>query len=986
MKFADYFDQIYIIHLDVLNDRKHSIINHINRYGLKNITIIDALNKNRINIEKLKEDEKVAYSGNNYCKTAIINELGHKCWCDGNGHNDVISMTGRMACAYSHYFAYKDMYENEYEKCLVLEDDFVLNEKLGEIWDGLYENIPEDWEVLYFSNTRKINYSLPDLFIDLNKSFAKTIKGVADSGCYAVKKSAIIPLYENFFPIRAASDSYIGVCIDRLFKIKNAYISKIDLSRNGSYAYMFGGKESVFSQANDNIEIKQKDINREELNAKMRSLVNKYNKIPIEPKYLIDGTNEVPEEKKSEEIKETKVELGELTEKEIEIILEYRKNSKLKIVEVKKNVISFCLYGSAATYILGMKENIRLAKKFYENWEVRIYYNSTVPEKYILEYKNDGANCILCENVGINKMNWEGMFWRWLPLDDESVHCWISRDADSRLSEREAKIVNEWIESGKTLHSIRDHKCHMHYIMGGMFGINNTEFNKKYKFKKVKDIIVETYKHYRERPYNVDQIFLNDNLWGMLKDDSIAHIANGGRRVFDRDISIGTVGDFIGKQYRLDESLVKEKVFMELIDVNKNTEFKIKSKYTDLFMTNENGRIKLRSNSYNDNQYWKYDDKNRLQSVLDNRYMDIDTKSREPDMILVDNTEKSWVIQQGGFIILNKQTKAIDFKGGIKDRRQTPWLFSLNYSEAQQWDFIVKDENEEKKIYEKRVLCLNDRFHHKNKKGLEMICKHRNYELIYGNENDIESSDTIYAPSYPYDSSKYPKKRFVFGPHFSVFPDARLEKVNNTQKNSVYIQPSPWAKDVWVNKNAEKHIPIEYFPFPVDTEKFKPNENNIHKRNVMIMFKYREQNELNILENAVKEKEGNNYRIFRYGSYKEEDYLEYLTTCKYGLWVGTHESQGFGLQEALSCNLPLLVWNAKNMNQQTNWRGAPSVEAKTIAYWDERCGEYFESEGEFKEKYDKFIEKLENYKPREFVIENLGVEKCSQRFDDLFFF
>merc|ERR1711916_57806 len=107
--------------------------------------------------------------------------------------------------------------------------------------------------------------------------------------------------------------------------------------------------ESVFSQANDNIEIKQKDENREELNAKMRSLVNKYNKIPIEPKYLIDGTNE--------EIQETKTEFGELTEKEIEIILEYRKNAKLKIVEGKKNVISCCLYGSAATYILGMKEN-----------------------------------------------------------------------------------------------------------------------------------------------------------------------------------------------------------------------------------------------------------------------------------------------------------------------------------------------------------------------------------------------------------------------------------------------------------------------------------------------------------------------------------------------------------------------------------------------------------------------------------------------------
>ena len=39
---------------------------------------------------------------------------------------------------------------------------------------------------------------------------------------------------------------------------------------------------------------------------------------------------------------------------------------------------------------------------------------------------------------------------------------------------------------------------------------------------------------------------------------------------------------------------------------------------------------------------------NRLQSVLDNRYMDIDTQSREPDMMLVDTTNKSWVIQQGG--------------------------------------------------------------------------------------------------------------------------------------------------------------------------------------------------------------------------------------------------------------------------------------------------------------------------------------------------
>lgn len=218
-----------------------------------------------------------------------------------------------------------------------------------------------------------------------------------------------------------------------------------------------------------------------------------------------------------------------------------------------KKIISFCLYGSKATYILGMKENIFLAKKHFDNWTVRIYYNDTVPEKYINEYKNLGAECILCENKGKNKMNWEGMFWRWYPLDDENVECWISRDADSRLSEREYKLVEEWLNSGKTLHSIRDHRCHMHCIMGGMFGINNKLFHSKYKFKRIEKILEDGYKKYKERPYNVDQEFLNDELWNILKDDYIAHVSNGGRITSDSDIKINSVNDFIGKQYRLND-------------------------------------------------------------------------------------------------------------------------------------------------------------------------------------------------------------------------------------------------------------------------------------------------------------------------------------------------------------------------------------------------------------------------------------------------
>jgi GR25 family glycosyltransferase involved in LPS biosynthesis len=224
-----------------------------------------------------------------------------------------------------------------------------------------------------------------------------------------------------------------------------------------------------------------------------------------------------------------------------------------------KNVVSFCLYGIKNTYILGMKENIRLGKKYFKDWEIRIYYNDTVPEEKINNFIEMGAKCILCKNIGKNKLNWEGMFWRWLPMDDETVDFWISRDADSRLSEREYKIVEQWTNSGKTLHCIRDHKCHFNPIMGGLYGINNKLFHKKYKFNKVNNIISDLFKYYKERPYNVDQIFLNDKLWNLLKNDVMAHISNNGRRIYPSDIEIPSVSNFIGKQYRLSELPIDKK-------------------------------------------------------------------------------------------------------------------------------------------------------------------------------------------------------------------------------------------------------------------------------------------------------------------------------------------------------------------------------------------------------------------------------------------
>ena len=60
-----------------------------------------------------------------------------------------------------------------------------------------------------------------------------------------------------------------------------------------------------------------------------------------------------------------------------------------------------------------------------------------------------------------------------------------------------------------------------------------------------------------------------------------------------------------------------------------------------------------------------------------------------------------------------------------------------------------------------------------------------------------------------------------------------------------------------------------------------------------------------------------------------------------------------------------------------------NIQATTIPYWDQRCGEYFYNKIEFEPKYNEFINKLNTYKPREFVLENLSVEQSAENFKQL---
>ena len=197
----------------------------------------------------------------------------------------------------------------------------------------------------------------------------------------------------------------------------------------------------------------------------------------------------------------------------------------------------------------------------------------------------------------------------------------------------------------------------------------------------------------------------------------------------------------------------------------------------------------------------------------------------------------------------------------------------------------------------------------------------------------------------------------------------------------IYIQPSVWVCELWKNYGAENIIPIKDFPFPVEIEKFCTNQHS-QKNEVFIYFKSRNPEELEYVKHFLNNK-NITYKIFDYiRHYSEEDYLKCLQNAKYGIIIGRHESQGFAIEEALSCNVPLLIWEVKYMSQEYGYN-YPDIPGTVIPYWDERCGEFFYKVEELETTYNKFITKLETYNPRAYIMENLSPQKCGERFIEL---
>jgi Glycosyl transferases group 1 len=280
--------------------------------------------------------------------------------------------------------------------------------------------------------------------------------------------------------------------------------------------------------------------------------------------------------------------------------------------------------------------------------------------------------------------------------------------------------------------------------------------------------------------------------------------------------------------------------------------------------------------------------------------------------------------------------------------------------------------------------------HHKNYDAIQRMCCVCN--IAFEATNDFERCkradyDILISNDKYFNPDLIPNVKIIYGPQLFVIPSGDIigsinaENSHRTAINSL----APW-NTICFNEFAGSLVhPIVNFPFAVDTNKFAPT--TVTKDlDFLVYIKDRHHSVINYALNTLN-RLGIKYEIIRYGLYNEDQYKHLLSRAKCMLSVGRHESQGFALQEAMACGVPLLVWDVKSMHEEAP-NGYTFIYARyhpkkmlatCVPWWSDECGIKFYEETELEAGLKKMLETWETFTPRDYIVRELSEKPCVNR-------
>lgn len=200
-----------------------------------------------------------------------------------------------------------------------------------------------------------------------------------------------------------------------------------------------------------------------------------------------------------------------------------------------------------------------------------------------------------------------------------------------------------------------------------------------------------------------------------------------------------------------------------------------------------------------------------------------------------------------------------------------------------------------------------------------------------------------------------------------------------------YLQHCNWAMDIYIPYFGKEKCDL--WPAGVDTNRWRPGEKSLKKTDFLIYNKIRWDHEQQyaVLRNPIIDKLnelGYSFKEIIYGNYNETEYFKLLKQCRAMIFLCEHESQGIACCEALSMDVPVIAWDQGFWLDPNRFQwNDPAARATSVPFFDERCGVTFKDFEAFNKTIASFYHKVEtgNFKPREYILENLTLKKSAER-------
>jgi len=219
------------------------------------------------------------------------------------------------------------------------------------------------------------------------------------------------------------------------------------------------------------------------------------------------------------------------------------------------------------------------------------------------------------------------------------------------------------------------------------------------------------------------------------------------------------------------------------------------------------------------------------------------------------------------------------------------------------------------------------------------------------------------------------KETALIGPNNFVLPSECNPLV--WEKKRHIVAPSKWIRDKYLTQLDSKHK-VYVWPVGIDTDRFVSGKND-KKIDCLIYYKLAPLPKIkgggfhlmSLLRRLIDK--GITFKEIIYGKYNEEELIEVAQSSRFCVVISSTETQGIAYQEILSMNVPIYVVDC-NITHQFEPNECPG--ATSAPYFDDRCGIKHPDLSRF----DEFLDRLDKFSPREYILENLTLKKCASEY------